>query len=134
MKVPSVQISTIEIPVADLKRAVAWYGTALGLQCTWSDEHHAMLSGSTDATGPGAQILLVETNDPGRLVFQNSWNGVHHSVLDFRTADLEGLHAHLRAQVARVDDLQPPVNEWAPRGFGFFDSEGNRLGAFTYAS
>jgi catechol 2,3-dioxygenase-like lactoylglutathione lyase family enzyme len=133
MSVPSVQRSTIEIPVANLKRAVAWYHKALGLNCTWSDDHHALLSGAT-TLGSGTQILLVETSDPGRLVFHNSWNGVHHSVVDFKTADLEALHEHLRAQSVQVDDLLPPVNEWAPRGFAFLDSEGNRLGAFTYAS
>jgi hypothetical protein len=63
MSVPSVQLSTIEIPVANLKRAVAWHHKALGLNCTWSDDHHALLSGAT-TLGSGTQILLVETSDP----------------------------------------------------------------------
>lgn len=113
-----------------------WYRTALGLRCTWSDENHALLSGSQDGgsneNALGPQILLVQTEDLTRLGFTNTFNGLHHSVVDFRTPKLNDLHAHLRAQGARVDDLQPPVNAWAPRGFGFFDSEGNRLAAFTY--
>jgi catechol 2,3-dioxygenase-like lactoylglutathione lyase family enzyme len=134
---PSVQISTVEIPVADLARAIEWYRTVLGLNCTWSDEHHAMLAGSTDA---GVQtkstltsILLVRTNDALRLGFRNTSNGLHHSVIDFQTADLEAFHAHLLLHGTQLDDLTPPANEWAPRGFGFFDCEGNRMGAFTYS-
>jgi catechol 2,3-dioxygenase-like lactoylglutathione lyase family enzyme len=134
----SVQIGTVEVPVADLKRAIAWYQSALGLTCTWSDEHHALLTGATEprhaANSSFTDILLVQTEDASRLGFQNTNNGLRHGVLDFRSTDLEGLHAHLLLHGAPVDDLNPPVNQWAPRGFGFFDSEGNRLGAFTYAA
>jgi hypothetical protein len=134
---PSLHIATVEVPVADLGRALAWYQSTLGLACTWSDEHHAMLGGATAAGNENqsavANILLVETSDPSRLGFCNTANGLQHSVLDFRTPDLEGLHRHLLLQGTRVDDLKLPVNGWAPRGFGFWDSEGNRLGAFTYA-
>ena len=131
------QISTVEIPVADLARAIEWYQSALGLNCTWSDEHHAMLA---EATAAGVQtkstspsILLVRTNDGSRLGFRNTSNGLHHSVIDFQTGDLEAFHAHLLLLGSQVDDLTPPANEWAPRGFGFFDCEGNRMGAFTYS-
>jgi predicted enzyme related to lactoylglutathione lyase len=132
---PSVRISGVEIPVADLRRALAWYQSALGLSHTWSDEHHAMLTEAPEANheakSTGISILLVQTSDSSRLGFHNPGNGLYHSVLDFRTDDLEGLHQHLLLQGVRVDDLKPPVNSWAPWGFGFFDSEENRLGAFT---
>jgi hypothetical protein len=79
------------------------------------------------------RILLVQTEDVVRLGFKNSFNGLRHSVIDFHTPQLEDLHASLLAMGAKVDDLEPAANVWAPRGFGFFDSEGNRLAAFTYA-
>jgi catechol 2,3-dioxygenase-like lactoylglutathione lyase family enzyme len=132
----SLHINTVEVPVGDLRRAIEWYGAALGLRCTWSNEQHALLSSAGDSgeSASGVRLLLVQTDDETRLGFSNSSNGLRHSVIDFRTTDLEGLHAHLRGQEAIVDDLQPPVNAWAPRGFGFEDSEGNRLAAFTYVS
>jgi hypothetical protein len=65
--------------------------------------------------------------------FNNSSNELHHSVVCFQTPELDELHASLRRQGTSVDDLQPLLNAWAPRGFGYFDSEGNRLAAFTYA-
>lgn len=74
----------------------------------------------------------METSDVTRLGFQNSSNGLRHSVVDFETLELETLHAFLKAFGTMVDDFLPPVNAWAPRGFGFADSEGNRLAAFTY--
>ncbi len=135
---PALQIGCMEVPVADLGRAIAWYGAALGLNCNWSDEHHAMLSGVTQGgektNSSAVSVLLVQTTDPWRLGFQNNRNGLQHSVLDFRTADLEGLHSHQLQQGTTVDTLSVPANQWAPRGFGFLDSEGNRLGAFTYTT
>jgi catechol 2,3-dioxygenase-like lactoylglutathione lyase family enzyme len=133
MKKSALRIHTVEIPVANLKRAIDWYQTALGLICAWSDERHALLSGA-QATGNEPRILLVETDDMTRLGFSNSSNGLHHSVIDFQTLELEDLHAFLHTQGTPVDDLKPPVNTWAPRGFGFSDSEGNRLAAFTNAN
>ena len=143
MSIPAVRIGAVEVPVADLCRAVAWYRECLGLSCAWSDERHALLEGGT-STQPGAapagglpseapmHILLVATEEPLRLAFRSSFSGVRHSVLDFRTDELEALHAHLRSRGADVEDLGPPANDWAPRGFAFSDSEGNRLAAFTY--
>jgi catechol 2,3-dioxygenase-like lactoylglutathione lyase family enzyme len=136
MNRPPLWINTVEIPVGDLTRAVEWYKTALGFLCQWSDERHALLSHAevSENGGSYARILLVETDDTRRLGFTNSSNGLHHSVIDFQTPELDELHGFLRRQGTSVDDLQPPLNAWAPRGFGFFDSEGNRLAAFTYAA
>lgn len=117
-------LSGVEVPVGDLGRAISWYREALGLACTWSDAGHAMLASAS------MSILLVETNDGIRLGFTR--NGLRHSVVDFRTDDLEGLHRRLVGLGCDVDALGPQVNDWAPRGFGMMDSEGNRLGAFTY--
>ena len=133
---PVLRINTVEIPVADLPRAKGWYRDALGFVSVWSDEKHALLSGSAvgghDPADRQTRILLVETSDVTRLGFQNSSNGLRHSVVDFETLELEALHAFLKTLGTMVDDLLPPVNAWAPRGFGFADSEGNRLAAFTY--
>jgi catechol 2,3-dioxygenase-like lactoylglutathione lyase family enzyme len=135
MKKPVLRIHTVEIPVANLKRANDWYQTALGFICAWSDERHALLSGAQAGENSNeARILLVETDDMTRLGFSNSSTGLHHGIIDFQTLELEDLHAFLRTQGTPVDDLKPPVNTWAPRGFGFTDSEGNRLAAFSYAN
>lgn len=130
MGIPDVVLSNIEIPVADLKRAIDWYRQALGLACTWSDDHHATLAGGDG----GLQILLVRTDDPARLRFTSTETGLTHAVIDFRTEDLEALHAHLEQLGGEVEPLRPPPNEWAPRGFAFADSEGNQLAAFSYKS
>ncbi len=138
MTMPFLRINTVEVPVANLKRAIDWYQAALQLQCVWSDEGHALLSGSAGTEDHqnevGTRILLVRTDDLTRLGFMNSSNGLHHSVIDFQTNDLESFHASLCTQGTHVDDLKPPVNAWAPRGFGFFDCDGNRLAVFTYAN
>lgn len=127
MDAPDFQLATIELPVTDLARAVSWYEKVLGCALSWSDESHALLR-----FRPGVDLLLVRTDDPTRLSFRSSATGVHHGVVDFRTSDLEALHASLSAAGAQVDPLGPPANDWAPRGFAFFDPDGNRFGAFAY--
>lgn len=127
---PRVRINTVEIPVADLARAVEWYERCLGFVAEWSDEHHAMLVAREG--DESARILLVETDDHTRLAFRSTKTSVTHSVVDFVSDDLDALHAHLRSCGANADDLGPPANDWAPRGFGFVDPDRNRLGAFSY--
>lgn len=136
MRIPSLQINTIEIPVSNLKRAVDWYQSALGLHCEWSDEKHALLTNEADevkANSSEVRLLLVETLETVRLGFLGS-GGVHHGVIDFKAPDLEALHAHISTLGTAVDEMRPPSLSWAPRGFGFLDSEGNRLAAFSYAA
>ena len=113
------RLVTIEVPVLDLERAVAWYQRALGLKKEWSDGRRAMLR------IPGGQSLfLVETNDARRLAFSCTSTGIVHSVIDFLVADLAAFHAHFRSLKTGVEELKPGAV-----GFGFRDPDGNRLGA-----
>ncbi len=135
MSAPSLQINTLEVPVANLKRAIAWYQEMLGLKYVWSDDFHALLDSGNSINGPsktGIRILLVETLDLSRLFFRNTNTDILHSVIDFQTDDLDSFYIYLKSKDANVDVLGPPANDWAPRGFAFFDSEGNRLGVYTY--
>jgi catechol 2,3-dioxygenase-like lactoylglutathione lyase family enzyme len=127
MPAPSVMMGAVEVPVSDLRRAVGWYVQALGFEEAWTDEHHALLEARE---GPG--LLLVATGPGVRLGFDCPATGLRHGVIDFRTNDLDALHARLTAMGTPVDPLDEPGNDWAPRGFGFEDSEGNRLAAFSY--
>lgn len=124
----SVTVATVEIPVSDLRRAVGWYAETLGFKEEWADEHHALLGAGDD----GPRLLLVVA-DGARLGFSCPATGLRHGVVDLRTGDLDALHARLTALGGPVDALDEPGNGWAPRGFGFEDSEGNRLAAFAYA-
>tara|TARA_R110000782_G_scaffold13976_29_gene41149 strand:- start:465 stop:854 length:390 start_codon:yes stop_codon:yes gene_type:complete len=124
----ALRVETIEVPVGDLRRAVAWYGAHLGFEEEWSDGHHALLS----SDGGGPKLLLVVVRSGVRLGFTCEATGLRHGVVDVRTDDLGALHAQLAASGTPVDALDAGGNEWAPRGFGFEDSEGNRLAAFSY--
>lgn len=126
----TITLSSVEIPVFDLERAVRWYEQALGYSCTWSDQNHAMLVNEGNASS--AKILLVETNDTLRLAFRSTNTGIVHSAIDFEADDLEMAHAHLAGLIPDLAPIPPTANEWAPRGFGFDDSEGNRLAIFSY--
>ncbi|KKW10580.1 MAG: hypothetical protein UY48_C0034G0010 [Candidatus Gottesmanbacteria bacterium GW2011_GWB1_49_7] len=137
MIIPGIRINTIEIPVEKLDRATEWYRDVLGIACVWSDISHALLDGmisTSEAFAIGIRVLLVETRDVSRLVFSNSKTKVIHSVIDFQTEDIDIFHKYLKSKNVNVDVLGLPGNDWAPRGFGFFDSEGNRLGAYSYSS
>lgn len=131
MSTPKLCLSSIEIPVENLPRAVHWYRQALGYVSAWSDDHHALLT-RNDQPG-SARILLVATADPLRLHFKSTRTGVIHSVIDFETDDLDAAHAQLAGHIPNLPSIPPPPNSWAPRGFGFTDSEGNRLAIFSYS-
>lgn len=121
-------LDTVEIPVAELARAVDWYARALGWRAEWSDERNALLAAPTAG---GVRLLLVQTDDPRRLAFHAGGGELEHSVLDFSTGDLDGLHRHLSTLVPGLGPIPEPAYDWAPRGFAFRDSEGNRLAAFA---
>lgn len=129
MPSPLITLGSVEIPVSDLKRAIRWYGQALGYACTWSDEHHAMLVHEHQAAS--TKIFLVATDDERRLEFRSTHTGLVHGAIDFQTDDLEQTHAQLTGFVPGLGAIPEPANEWAPRGFGFQDSEGNRLAVFS---
>lgn len=119
------RISSIEIPVSDLEKAVEWYKTMLGLSVTHQDEGTAMLS--FDAVGvPG--LFLVQTDSRDRLTLLNSNTHEEHSVIDFYTCDLEGCHHFLKEHGVRVGPIRVHP-EYGVGGFGFEDPDGNRLSA-----
>ena len=130
MPPPFATLRTVEIPVSDLQRAIRWYGEALGDACGWSDPQHALLAREGDAAA--TQLLLVQTDDPTRLSFRATHSGILHGVLDFETDDLDAAHAHLARLIPGLAPIPEPAHAWAPRGFGFLDSEGNRLALFSF--
>jgi catechol 2,3-dioxygenase-like lactoylglutathione lyase family enzyme len=119
------RITTIELPVADLDRAVAWYGRHLALTTTWRGEHEA---GMAIAAGDPVGLFLVQTAASERLTFHNSRHNHTQSIVDFFTPDLAGLHARLKREGVDVNDLSTGA-----RGFGFRDADGNSLGAHCAA-
>ena len=124
----TIEIASVEIPVSDLERARDWYAEHLGFEQEWGDEHHALL-----ANGAGPKVLLVQADPAQRLGFDCPATGLRHAVIDLRTDDLDAMHDRLSGAGVDADPLDQPANDWAPRGFGFTDSEGNRLAAFSYA-
>lgn len=132
MHSPIITLSSVEVPVSDLERAIRWYEQALGYLCTWSDQNHAMLENKGNASS--TRILLVKTNDTLRLVFRSTNTGIKHSAIDFETDDLEKTHAHLAGIISDLEPIPQNANKWAPRGFGFDDCEGNRLAIFSYGN
>ena len=119
------RITTIEVPVADLGRAIAWYERHLGLRLAWRGEHEAAVAPPhAGADAPAPSLFLVETEDDARLGFRNTRRGYLQSVVDFYTPDLAGLHARLEGAGVDVNPLTPDA-----RGFGFRDADGNSLGA-----
>jgi catechol 2,3-dioxygenase-like lactoylglutathione lyase family enzyme len=123
------RITTVEVPVSDLSRAIAWYERHLGLTVTWRGEHEASLALPSSGPEHGAPALfLVQTEDETRLGFRNTRERFLQSVIDFYTPDLAGLHARLEGAGVDVNPLLPGA-----RGFGFRDADGNSLGAHSVA-
>lgn len=114
------KITTIEVPVSDLARSIQWFTDVLGFVAKWQGADSAMVH---LPEGDSPSLYLVRTEAPERLKFQNTSSGVKHSVIDFYTEDLAGLHALLTQKSATVTALKPGA-----RGFGLKDPDGNLFG------
>lgn len=112
-------LTNIEIPVADLERAIVWYRDRLGFELAWRGEEEAFLT----LTGEGVRFFLVETTDDCRLEFRKRRTAVVHGPVDFYADDLPGLHRALKERGVEVDPLKADAF-----GFGFRDLDGNRFG------
>jgi catechol 2,3-dioxygenase-like lactoylglutathione lyase family enzyme len=125
------RIATIEIPVSNLKAAVEWYRQILGLkvlgefQDTWKE---AMLQFPEQPVGVPA-IYLVQTDSPERLRFHNTNHGYTQSIIDFYAEDLGAFHRHLKSHSVTTNRETVELKQGEISGFGFFDPDGNSLGA-----
>lgn len=122
------RIAGIEIPVANLKESIAWYEKVLGLKVigeyedTWKE---AMLGFPNHPAG----IYLVQTDSSERLKYQNTNYGYTQSVIDFYTEDLVAFHQYLTTLGIRTNREVINLTPGEISGFGFFDLDGNSLGA-----
>ncbi len=123
------RIAAIEIPVSDLRRAVAWYEKMIGAKApAGHGDGSAMLFLRGGAGGVGIPSLyLVETKDANRLEFRNTRHGYVQSIIDFYTHDLRGYYRFLRDNGADVNEVDFD-SEPNRQGFGFRDPDGNSLG------
>ncbi|ERI09265.1 VOC family protein [Aneurinibacillus aneurinilyticus] len=113
-------ITSVEVPVSNLDKALSWYTEILQFQVMWRDEQSAFIA----LPGEGTRLFLVQTNDEKRLEFTNTNTGVVHSVIDFYVENLPAFHAFLKQHGVEVTELQPKA-----MGFGFRDPDGNFYGA-----
>ncbi|MEW9698144.1 sigma-70 family RNA polymerase sigma factor [Paenibacillus sp. SI8] len=121
------RISTIEIPVGDMTRAIHWYGQILGTKVVYQDGLTAMLhlQGGNRIGVP--TLYLVQTDDPQRLSFFNTNTNIIHSVIDFFVPDLERFRFFLIDQGVEVTGINYIPGLEGMGGFGFKDPEGNSL-------
>lgn len=112
-------LTRIDIPVADLERAIAWYRDRLGFDLAWKDDEEAFVT----LTNEGIRFFLIETKDEGRLGLMERRKGVANGAVDFYAEDLDELHRTLKERGVAVDALRPDGF-----GFGFEDLDGNRFG------
>ena len=118
-------VATLEIPVRNLESAINFYTEVLKIEVEFKGEKNAMLTFKKKGV---PTIFLVETEGEGSLSFNNSANGVQHTIIDFYTSDLEGFHTWLKEKNIEVGPLNThPENGLG--GFGFKDPFGNLLSA-----
>lgn len=131
MSVPVPRITSIEIPVSNLKRAVNWYNQILGLtllgefQDSWKE---AMMQFPGQVTGVPT-IYLVQTDSNDRLGFYNTNRGYTQSIIDFHVPDLSAFHQQLQSHGVKTNREHLVLAQGEISGFGFFDPDGNSLGA-----
>ncbi len=118
------KITNVEIPVSDLKKSLEWYTEMLGLEVQHYDNDSAILSFKLSGS---ANIFLVKTDKPSKLVFQNTnWGIAENSVIDFYADDLRACYEWMKEQGAKVSELN--VHEDGLSGFGVTDPDGHVFG------
>ncbi|MBW7475582.1 sigma-70 family RNA polymerase sigma factor [Paenibacillus oenotherae] len=113
------RIAGVEIPVQDLKKAVAWYTDTFGMKVLGEPEgdwEAAMLYLDGGERLGVPNFYLVETQDEQRLGFVNTYTKVTHSVVDFYSANVEPMLTGLRTRKVKMNGTS-----------GFFDPDGNSL-------
>lgn len=118
------QIATIEIPISNLESSIEFYVDILGVKVIYQGEQDAMLSFQSIGV---PTIYLVETEETYTLSFENTNNGIIHSIIDFYTPSLKEFYDFLKMKNVEVGPLN--INENGLGGFGFKDIDGNRLSA-----
>lgn len=113
------RVAGVEIPVADLKKAIAWYAETFGMKVLGEPEKDweaAMLYLDGGERLGVRNFYLVKTEDDQRLAFVNTHTGVTHSVIDFYSANVKSILADLHVRGVRMNGAS-----------GFFDPDGNSL-------
>ncbi|MGG4036506.1 VOC family protein [Paenibacillus cisolokensis] len=113
------RVAAVEIPVKDLKKAVAWYTATFGMKVLGEPEgdwEAAMLYLDGGERLGVPNVYLVATEDEQRLAFVNTYTNVTHSVIDFYSANVEPMLSGLRSRGVQMNGVS-----------GFFDPEGNSL-------
>ncbi|MDQ0062613.1 VOC family protein [Paenibacillus harenae] len=129
--IPVPRIASIEIPVSNLKRAVDWYCQFLGLELLGEYEQswkEAMMQFPGHVAGVPT-IYLVKTESDDRLGFYNTNRGYTQSIIDFYVPDLSAFHRKLASHGVKTNREHVVLNPGEISGFGFFDPDGNSLGA-----
>ncbi|QPC47603.1 VOC family protein [Mangrovibacillus cuniculi] len=118
-------VATIEIPVSNLEKSLAFYTEVLAVDIHFKGDKNAMLTFGVKGV---PTLFLVETDNVEKLSFANSSTGVEHSIIDFYTPDLKGFYDFLVEKNVEVGSLN--LREGSDLGgFGFRDPDGNLLSA-----
>lgn len=122
------RISGVEIPVSNLKAAVDWYGEVLGLRVV-GEYHDSWKEAMLEFPNHRIGVYLVQTDSLERLKFNNTNHGFTQSIIDFYTEDIISFHNHLKTLDISINRETLELKPGEIGGFGFFDLDGNSLGA-----
>jgi catechol 2,3-dioxygenase-like lactoylglutathione lyase family enzyme len=122
------RITGVEIPVSNLKAAIDWYVKVFSLRVVGDYKEtrkEAKLEFPNNRTG----IYLVQTDSQERLKFTNTNHGYTQSIVDFYAEDLIAFHNYLKSLGVQTNRETIELKPGEISGFGFFDLDGNSLGA-----
>jgi catechol 2,3-dioxygenase len=117
---PTLQLSTIALRVADLKRSLDFYVGQVGFHITRQAEKHAELS-----TGPSAEPILFLTGDGRATQPPQDAAGLFHAALLFPTR--AALGGWLRFAAQRGVEFQGFSDHGVSEAIYFADPDGNGL-------
>ncbi|WP_079911623.1 VOC family protein [Paenibacillus sp. 32352] len=122
------RIAGVEIPVSNLKAAIEWYERVIGVK-TVGEFDESWTEAMIDFPNHPVGIYLVQTDTADRLKFHNTNHNYTQSVIDFYTEDLVGFHNYLKSLGIPTNRETIELKPGEIGGFGFFDLDGNSLGA-----
>ncbi|HWB67452.1 MAG TPA: VOC family protein [Mycobacteriales bacterium] len=115
------KVATVIVPTADQDKAVEFYVEQLGFNkrvdvpfgngMRWIE------------VGPGEEATTIALAPPP----EGMQTGGRETGISLQTDDIDGLHAHLKANGVDVDDEVQRMGDPVPPMFWFRDPEGNTL-------
>jgi catechol 2,3-dioxygenase-like lactoylglutathione lyase family enzyme len=120
----TVRMEGLTLPVKDVRRSIAFYGTKLGFAVEMRAlPHFALIRVGGPRGGTIGLLAMAQAAAPGAKPLSRAQRSAFH--VELSTDDLDGLYARLKARGVRFHE--PPHDEPWERAMTAYDPDGHTV-------